>query len=84
MSRFWFAIGAIGALLFTGCDGGHVEHWNDDERITKFVKIDGTFSLWCDKSTNIVYLVGIEGQRAAITAYLNSDGQPTRCNELHR
>ena len=38
----------------------------------------------CDRSTNIAYLYYSAPNRAGITAYLNADGNPARCNEVHR
>jgi hypothetical protein len=46
--------------------------------------IDGDFSIYCDKTTNMAYLFYIAGHRSAITAYLNADGNPARCNEVRR
>jgi hypothetical protein len=61
-----------------------VEHWEDHERIVEIVDIDGDFRIYCDKTTNMAYLFYIAGHRSAITAYLNADGNPARCNEVRR
>ena len=83
MSKLWFEICTISALLVTGCNS-NVEHWEDHERIVEVVDIDGDFSIYCDKTTNMAYLFYISGHRSAITAYLNADGNPARCNEVRR
>ena len=57
---------------------------DDHERIVEIVDIDGDFKIYCDKSTNMAYLFYISGHRSAITAYLNADGNPARCNEVRR
>ena len=71
------------ACLLVGCNS-NVEHWEKHERIVEIVDIDGYFSIYCDKSTDMAYLFYIAGHRSAITAYLNADGHPARCNEVHR
>jgi hypothetical protein len=40
--------------------------------------------IYCDKSTHIAYLRYWAVKRAGITPYLNSEGKPARCNEVHR
>lgn len=61
-----------------------LSHWGDHERIVEIVDIDGYFSIYCDKTTNMAYLFYIAGHKSAITAYLNADGNPARCNEVRR
>ena len=84
MCKILFAIGTIGALLFTGCDSGEVEHWNSSDRIVRIVDVGPHFDLYCDKSTNIVYLRYWGPNRAGLTVYLDGEGKPARCNEVRR
>ena len=84
MSKLWFAICTISALLFTGCNSGDVAHWDDDGRIVRIVDISEHFDLYCDKSTNIVYLRYWGPNRAGLTVYLDGEGKPARCNEVRR
>lgn len=74
----------IAALLLVGCRCSNAEEWNDPDRISTIIEINGHFRIMCDRSTNIAYLFYIAGHRSAITAYLNADGIPARCNEVHR
>lgn len=71
--------------VFTGCSTqSEVEHWEDEGRIVRIIEIGKHWDIYCDKSTNIAYLRYWAVKRAGLTPYLNSDGQPTRCNEVHR
>ena len=71
--------------VFTGCKSqGTVEHWDDEGRIVRIIEIGEHWDIYCDKSTNIAYLRYWAVKRAGLTPYLNSDGQPARCNEVHR
>jgi hypothetical protein len=71
--------------VFTGCSThGEVEHWEDEGRIVRIIEIGKHWDIYCDKSTNIAYLRYWAVKRAGLTPYLNSDGQPARCNEVHR
>ncbi len=73
------------SAVFTGCrTQGEVEHWAEDGRIVRIIKIGKHWDIYCDKSTNIAYLRYWAVERAGLTPYLNSDGQPARCNEVHR
>ena len=73
------------ATVFTGCGTqGEVEHWEDEGRIVRIIEIGKHWDIYCDKSTNIAYLRYWAFKRAGLTPYLNSDGQPARCNEVHR
>jgi len=72
----------LATIVLVGCCS-EVDNWNDEGRIVRMVKISKSFDLFCDKSTNIVYLRG-PGHRSAMTAYLNADGNPARCNEVRR
>lgn len=74
----------IAALLLVGCRCGNAEEWNDPDRISTIIEINGHFRIMCDRSTNIAYLYYSAPNRAGITAYLNADGNPSRCNEVHR
>lgn len=74
----------IAALLLVGCRCSNAEEWNDPGRISAIVEINGHFRIMCDRSTNIAYLYYSAPNRAGITAYLNADGNPARCNEVHR
>lgn len=76
----WF----IAAFLLVGCRCDNAEEWNDPGRIYTIIEINGNFLIKCDRSTNIAYLYYSGPNRAGITAYLNADGQPARCNEVHR
>ena len=75
-------------IFLAGCqqqqppDG--LEQWNEKGRIVWMVEINEHFDILCDKSTNIAYLRYWAHSRAGITPYLNSEGQPSRCNEVHR
>lgn len=84
MSKLWFAICTIIALLFTGCNSGEVDHWDDGGRIVRIVDISKHFDLYCDRSTNIVYLQYWGPNRAGLTVYLDGEGNPARCNEVRR
>lgn len=84
MRKVWFAICTISALLFTGCNSGDVAQWDDDGRIVKIVNISDYFDLYCDKSTNIVYLRYRGPNRVGLTVYLDGEGKPARCNEVRR
>lgn len=73
------------SAVFTGCRiHNETKRWDDEGRIVPIAKISSDFSIYCDKSTNIAYLIYWGAQRAGITPYLNSEGQPSRCNEIHR
>ena len=76
------ALLAISAA-FTGCNKSNIDQWRDDGRIVPII-IGKHWNIYCDKSTNIAYLMYHGGHQAGITPYLNSDGQPFRCNEVHR
>ena len=74
----------IAALLLVGCRCGNAEEWNDPDRISPIIAINRNFRIRCDKTTNIAYLYYSAPNRAGITVYLNADGNPARCNEVHR
>ena len=74
----------IAAFLLVGCRCGNAEKWNDPGRISTIIEINGNFLIMCDQSTNIAYLFYSGPKRAGITAYLNADGHPARCNEVRR
>ena len=74
----------IAALLLVGCRCGNAEEWNDPDRISTIIEINRNFRIMCDRSTNIAYLYYSAPNRAGITSYLNADGNPARCNEVHR
>lgn len=74
----------IAALLLVGCRCSSAEEWNDPDRISMIIEINRNFRIMCDRSTNIAYLYYWGPNRAGITAYLNADGNPARCNEVHR
>lgn len=77
------ALLAISAA-FTGCDKyANIDQWRDEGRIVRII-IGKYWDIYCDQSTNIAYLMYHRGNRAGITPYLNSDGHPFRCNEVHR
>mgnify|MGYP003300225760 CR=1 FL=1 len=61
-----------------------IEHWDDEGQIVRIIEIGKNWDIYCDKSTNIAYLRYWEVKLSGITPYLNSDGQPARCNEVHR
>ena len=83
LSKLYIVLAFAIACLLAGCSS-NVEHWDDHERIVEIVDIDGDFKIYCDKTTNIAYLYYSAPNRAGITAYLNADGNPARCNEVHR
>ena len=83
LSKLYIVLSFAIVCLLAGCSS-NVEHWEDHERIVEIVDIDGDFSIYCDKTTNMAYLFYIAGHRSAITAYLNADGNPARCNEVRR
>lgn len=73
------------SAVFTGCSTqDEVEHWEDEGRIVRIIEIGKYWDIYCDKSTNIAYLRYWDVKLSGITPYLNSDGQPARCNEVHR
>ena len=74
----------IAAFLLVGCRCDNAEEWNDPGRIYTIIEINGNFRIMCDRSTNIAYLYFSRLDRAGITSYLNADGNPARCNEVHR
>lgn len=74
----------IAAFLLVGCRCDNVEEWNDRDRISTIIEFNGNFSIKCDKTTNMAYLFYTGPNRAGITAYLNADGNPARCNEVRR
>lgn len=74
----------IAALLLVGCRCSSAEEWNDPDRISMIIEINRNFGIMCDRSTNIAYLYYSGPNRAGITAYLDADGKPARCNEVHR
>ena len=74
----------IAALLLVGCRCSSTEEWNDPGRISTIIEINGNFRIMCGRSTNIAYLYYSGPNRSGITAYLNADGNPARCNEVHR
>ena len=83
LSKLYIGLAVVVTCLLVGC-GNNVEHWEDHGRIVEIVDIDGDFGIYCDKTTNMAYLFYIVGNRSAMTAYLNADGNPSRCNEVHR
>ena len=83
LSKLYNALIFAITCLLAGCSS-NVEHWEDHERIVEIVDIDGDFKIYCDKTTNVAYLFYVAGHRSAITAYLNADGNPARCNEVRR
>ena len=83
LSKLYIVLAFAIACLLAGCSS-NVEHWDDHERIVEIVDIDGDFRIYCDKTTNMAYLFYVAGHRSAITAYLNADGNPARCNEVRR
>lgn len=42
------------------------------------------FDIVCDRSTNMAYLLFQVGNHGGITAYLDSDGKPTNCDEVKK
>lgn len=69
----------------TGCSThDEVEHWDDEGRIVRIIELGTHWDIYCDKSTHIAYLRYWAVNRAGITPYLNSEGKPARCNEVHR
>ena len=83
LSKLYIGLAFVIACLLAGCRS-NVEHWDDHARIVETVDIDGDFKIYCDKTTNIAYLYYSGTNRSGITAYLNADGNPARCNEVHR
>ena len=92
LSKLYIVLAFAIACLLAGCSS-NVEHWDDHERIVEIVEINRNFRIMCDRSTNIAYLYYSAPiaylyysapNRAGITAYLNADGNPARCNEVHR
>ena len=83
LSKLYIVLVFAITCLLVGCSS-NVEHWEDHERIVEIVEINGNFRIMCDRSTNIAYLYYSAPNRAGITAYLNADGNPARCNEVHR
>lgn len=83
LNKVYIVLTFVIACLVAGCNS-NVEHWEYHGRIVEIVDIDGDFGIYCDKSTNMAYLFYIVGNRSAMTAYLNADGNPARCNEVHR
>ena len=81
--KVYIILTVVAACLLAGCRGNS-EQWNEHCRIVEIVDIDGHFSIYCDKSTNIAYLMYMAGYKGAMTAYLNADGNPARCNEVRR
>ena len=92
MLRKVYILAAIAAtFMFIGCcRDNQVEHWNDDGRFVTIVDIDGNlpisshFSILCDKATNMAYLFYLGTNRSALAAYLDAEGKPARCTEVHR
>ena len=84
MKKLLSILVVLATIVLVGCQSDEVEYWDDHERIVRIVEIDQHFDLLCDKSTNIVYLRYWGSYRVGITAYLNNEGKPTRCNEVHR
>ena len=80
------ALVTAGTTFLTGCQQSRegVEQWNDKGRIVWMVEINEHFDILCDKSTNIAYLRYWAHHRAGLTPYLNSEGRPSRCDEVHR
>ena len=72
------------AGVLNGCSCDNAEQWNDSGRIYRIVRIDRNFDIYCDRKTNIAYLEWHCGNLGGITPYLNADGNPARCNEVHR
>ena len=83
LSKLYIVLAFAIACLLAGCSS-NVEHWDDHERIVEIVEINRNFRIMCDRSTNIAYLYYSAPNRGGITAYLNADGNPARCNEVHR
>ena len=75
----------LATIVLVGCQSSEVDNWNDYGRIVRIVDISNHFDLFCDKSTNIVYLrYWGPSHRAGFTVYMNNEGKPARCNEVHR
>lgn len=74
----------LSTIVLVGCRSSEVDYWDDEGRMVRIVEIEPRFDLFCDKSTNIVYLRYWGSHRGGITVYLNNEGKPVRCNEVHR
>jgi len=65
-------------LALTGCD----PDLKDSDRIYVIGDLDGGYYVVCDRTTNIAYLKFSAAYVASMTAYLNKDGNPYKCNEV--
>lgn len=79
LNKLYIVLAFAITCLLVGCGkcGG------DNERMVEIAVIGRHVGIYCDKTTNMAYLY-IAGNRAGITAYLNADGQPTKCNDVPR
>lgn len=66
--------------LLVGCR----KYGGDNERIVEIAVISRHLGIYCDTTTDMAYLFYVATRTAAVTPYLNADGNPSRCNEVRR
>lgn len=80
----------LAALAIVGCrcdSAAKPSKLHDNGRFKLITVIDdrNDFAIFCDTSTNIAYLRYWGGEsKNGITVYMNSKGEPARCNEIQR
>lgn len=68
------------AALIAGCNSE-----SDFREVGPFQKlgsIDESKSLYCDRTTNIVYIKYAGFNEGSFSVYYNAEGNPARCNEV--
>lgn len=83
LNKLYIVLVFVISGFLLGC-GDNTDYSIRRGRMVEIGDIGGRFRIYCDKTTNMAYLFYIAGHRSAITAYLNADGNPARCNEVSR
>lgn len=83
LSKLYIIVTFILACVMASCSKGKPEHENNAQ-FYEIVYIDYCYRIYCDRKTNIAYLVYRSGYRSSMTPYLNAAGQPTKCSEVQQ
>jgi hypothetical protein len=83
LSKLYIIVAFVLAGVMASCYKGKPEH-GDNAQFYEIVYIDYHYRIYCDRKTNIAYLVYRSGHRGSMTPYLNAIGQPTKCSEVQQ
>ena len=83
LSKLYIIVAFVLACVMASCYKGKPESENNAQ-FYEMVYIDYSYRIYCDRKTNIAYLVYRSGHRGSMTPYLNADGNPSKCNEVQR